>query len=307
MKKVLQALFSIFSAPFRLLFWLIGLPFRLAGRFLAWLFRPMLERIAGGKIYRFFTNEPEERPALDAFNDAVENPEEILEQLDEIRKHLIRSLLVLALAVLVSFSFTELLLGYLAAPVGGLEKLQAIKVTEEIGVFMRVALFAGIALASPYIAFEIWLFAAPGLMPKARLTGLLAIPSALVFFVGGAAFTYYVMMPVALPVLLNFLGIESRPTASDYFTFVAGLMFWMGIAFQFPLVIFVLSRMGIVKPQMLLGQWRVALVLIAILSAVITPTVDLFNMALVTLPMSALYFLSILFSWMANPKKPPEQ
>jgi len=303
MKKLLQVAGWIIAAPFRLLFWIISLPFRLAGRLLAWLFQPVVERMKGGKIYRFFTDTPEDRPALDALNNAVDNPQQILDQLDEVRKHLIRALGWLALGVLISFSFAEPFLAYLAAPVGGLGKLQAISVTEEIGVFMRVALLAGIAFASPFIALEVWLFAAPGLMPKARLKGLLAIPAALALFVGGAAFTYYVMLPVALPFLLNFLGIEARPTASNYFTFSTGLMFWIGVAFEFPLVIYALSSMGIVKPKMLLDHWRIAVIAIAILSAAITPTVDPVNMALVMLPMSLLYLLSVLASWIANRKK----
>ncbi|PKN94980.1 MAG: twin-arginine translocase subunit TatC [Chloroflexi bacterium HGW-Chloroflexi-6] len=306
MEKILAAVKWLFITPFRLLFWLVKLPFMLAARFLNWLLRPILEKVKKGKIYLFFNEVPEERPALDAFSDAIENPEEILEQINEIRSHLLRALLALVAAILVSFYFTEQLVAYLALPVGGLEKLQAIEVTESLGVFMRVALLSGVALATPYIAFELWLFAAPGLMPKARLTGLLAIPFALIFFLGGAAFAYYVMLPTALPFLLEFLGIEARLRPESYFTFATGLMFWIGVAFQFPLVIFVLSGMGLVKPRTLLQYWRIALILIAVLSAAITPTIDPVNMALVMLPMTALYFLSIFFSWIANLNKKPE-
>lgn len=269
--------------------------------------KPTKESPQRGKIYRFFSEVPEERPALEAFNDAVTNPEEILEHLNDIRKHLGRALLALALAVLVSFYFAEKMIVLLSAPIGGLGSLQAIEVTEPIGVFMRVALFAGIALATPYIAFEIWLYAAPGLMPKARLLGLLAIPAALIFFLGGAAFAYFVMLPTALPFLLGVLeiGINLRP--ASYISFVTGLMFWIGVAFQFPLVIFALSGMGLVKPKMLLQHWRTAIILIAVLSAAITPTIDPVNMALVMLPMTGLYFLSIFFSWIANLNKKPAE
>ena len=303
MKNITAVLRWILIAPFRLIFWVIALPFRLAGKFTKWLFKPALERIKRGKIYRFFVEAPDDNSALDAFNLAVEHPEGILEQLDDVRKHLLRAVIALAIAVLGSFYFTEQFVTYLAIPIGGLEKLQAIEVTESISVFMRVALLSGVALATPYIAFETWLFAAPGLMPKARLTGLLAIPFSLIFFLGGAAFAYFVMMPTALPFLLEFLGIEARLRPASYFTFVTGLMFWIGIAFQFPLVIFALSAMGLVKPKMLIQYWRIALILIAILSAAITPTVDPVNMALVMLPMTGLYFLSIFFSWIANLNK----
>jgi sec-independent protein translocase protein TatC len=181
-----------------------------------------------------------------------------------------------------------------------LQHLNAIGMTESIGVFMKVALMSGIALATPYLAFELWLFFAPGIMPRSKKLGLLGIPLALVFFVGGMAFTYFVMLPTAVPFLLKFMEIPTTPTPSSYFDFVISLMFWIGVSFEFPLVIFVFSAMGLVKPRMLLKQWRLAVVLISVLAAVITPTVDPVNMALVMAPLTALYFLSILFSWVAQ-------
>jgi sec-independent protein translocase protein TatC len=299
---------KLLIAPFRLIFWIIYLPFRLAGRFLNWLISPIKKQITHGRIYRFLTDVPDERPAMDAFSDAIDNPHEVLEQLDAVRAHLGRALLALAITVGFSFFFAADMIEYLATPIGGMEQLQAIEVTEPIAVFMRVALFAGIALATPYIVFEIWWFFAPGLMPKSRQIGLLGIPFALIFFLGGAGFAYFVMMPAALPFLLGFLEIEANIRPASYITFVTGLMFWIGVAFQFPLVIFALSSMGLVKPGMLLKHWRIAIVAIAVLSAAITPTVDPVNMSLVMLPMTALYFLSILFSWIANlGKKEPEQ
>ena len=183
-----------------------------------------------------------------------------------------------------------------------MKNLQALDLTEPIGVFMKVALISGIALATPYIAFEIWLFIAPGLMPRSRQIGLLTIPLALVFFLGGVGFAFYVMLPTAVPFLLHFLlGLTTQPRASSYFDFITSLLFWIGVAFEFPLVIFALSAMGLVRPAVLLKQWRIAVVLIAVMAAVITPTVDPVNMSLVMAPMIALYFLSILFSYLAQP------
>jgi sec-independent protein translocase protein TatC len=241
-----------------------------------------------------------DRPALEAITDAFQSPEGILDQLDDVRKHLLRSLLALVITVGISFWFTQDLIAYLAVPVGGLQNLQAIEVTESIGVFMKVALIAGIAMATPYLAFELWLFFAPGIMPRSKQLGLFSIPLALVFFLGGMAFAYYAMLPTALPFLLDFLGIATRLRPASYFEFVTSLMFWIGVAFEFPLVIFGISAMGFIKPQALLKQWRLAVVFIAVLSAMITPTVDPVNMALVMGPMVGLYFLSILFSWLAQ-------
>jgi sec-independent protein translocase protein TatC len=207
--------------------------------------------------------------------------------------------IALAVGVGISFYFTVPLMGYLAVPVGGLENLQAIKVTEEVGVFMRVALTSGIAIMLPYMAFELWLFAAPGLRPRERKFGLIGIPLATILFLAGAAFTYFVLLPAALPFLGGFTQIQQFWTAQDYFGFVTGLMIWLGIFFEFPLVVYVLTSIGLIKPAILAKQWRLAIVVIAILAAAITPTIDPVNMALVMLPMSLLYFVSIGLSYVA--------
>jgi sec-independent protein translocase protein TatC len=188
---------------------------------------------------------------------------------------------------------------YLALPAGGLTQLQAIKVTEEIGVYMRVALTSGIAIMLPYLAFELWLFAAPGLKPRERKFGLLGIPLATILFLTGMAFTYFALLPTALPFLGGFTEIRQFWTANDYFGFVTGLMIWIGFFFEFPLAIYILTSIGFIKPQILVQQWRLAIVIIAIIAAAITPTVDPVNMGLVMLPMSLLYFISIGLSYLA--------
>ena len=296
MDKIRGIIKWILLAPFRLIWWLISLPFR----FLVWLFHPIVEKFKQNPIYKFLNEIPDDRPAMDAIVDAFQNPEEILSQLDDVRKHLLRSLLVLIITVGASFWFTQDLIKFLAVPVGGLQNLQAIDVTESIGVFMKVALIAGIAIATPYLAFEVWLFFAPGIMPRSKQLGLFSIPLALIFFVSGMAFAYYVMLPAALPFLSNFLGVRTNWTVGNYMDLISSLIFWIGVAFEFPLVIFGISAMGFIKPKTLLKQWRIAVVLISILAAVITPTVDPVNMSLVMGPMIALYFLSILFSWLAQ-------
>jgi sec-independent protein translocase protein TatC len=114
------------------------------------------------------------------------------------------------------------------------------------------------------------------------------------------AFAYYVMMPTALPFLINFMGINTVPRPSSYVRFVTGLMFWIGIAFEFPLVIFALANMGLIKATTLAAQWRIAILVIAIASAAITPTIDPVNMGLVMGPMIFLYFLSIGLAYIAQ-------
>jgi sec-independent protein translocase protein TatC len=247
----------------------------------------------------FLTEEPEDKPLTDALVTTIHQPSSVLEHVDALRKHLTRMVIALVIGVSICATFTTNIIDFLSTPIGGINTLQAIDVTESVGVFMRVALFAGFALALPYMAFELWLFAAPGLHARARQMGLLGIPLTLIFFAGGIMFSYYFLLPTALPFLLSFLGIHTIPRVSSYIEFVTGLLFWIGIAFEFPLVIYVLTFMGIVRPKMLVNQWRFAVVIIAILAAAVTPTVDPVNMSLVMAPMILLYFLSIGLSQMA--------
>jgi sec-independent protein translocase protein TatC len=221
------------------------------------------------------------------------------DQVEALRMHLLRAVLSLVVTVSASFFFTNKAIEFLAIPVGGLGSLKAIEVTETISVFMRVALMSGIALAIPYIAFELWWFAAPGLRPRERKMGLAGIPMAGVLFLSGAAFTFYLMLPAALPFLENFMGVKTELRPASYFSFVLGLMFWIGVSFEFPLVIYVLSAIGYIKPQILAQQWRLAIVIIAIVAAAVTPTIDPVNQGLVMAPMILLYFISIGLSYIA--------
>lgn len=286
MARFLQGIWRVVAFPFRALWWLITLPVR-----------------SLRKARRFMVTEPEEHPLGEVFMDLAQNREArqlFWDQVEALRAHLLRAVLGIIVGVAVSFAYTDKLVQYLAAPVGGLGALKAIEVTESIGVFMKVALLSGVALALPYVAFEFWMFAAPGLHPRERVFGLIGIPLAAVFFLTGMAFTYYVLLPSALPFLLNFLGIQAQLRPASYFSFVTGLMFWIGIAFEFPLVIYVLTAMGLVKPAVLARQWRVAVVVISVIAAAITPTVDPVNMGLVMLPMILLYFISIGLSYAAD-------
>jgi sec-independent protein translocase protein TatC len=258
----------------------------------------------------FMQTDPEEHPLGDVIVDLTRNAEArqlFWDQVEALRGHLLRAVLGIVVGVAVAFSFTNQLVQFLARPVGGLGALKAIEVTESVGVFMKVALLAGIALSIPYVAFEFWLFAAPGLRPRERVYGLVGIPFAALFFLGGMAFTYYMLLPSALPFLLNFLGIQAQLRPQSYFSFVTGLMFWIGVAFEFPLLVYVVTAMGFIKPDAFARQWRLAVVVIAVSAAAITPTVDPVNMGLVMLPMVLLYFISIGLSYIAYAGRRPSR
>jgi sec-independent protein translocase protein TatC len=284
---------------FRLIWRILTAPFRL----IAWIIRTIWRWIANttAEVREFFTQEVEDAPVAEALNKAIDHPTEILAHLDALRKHLLRSVLALAITTAFSFTFFQQILAVLSRPLkGGMESLVAIEVTEPIGTVMRVSLLTGFAMAFPYIALEIWLFIAPGLSRRSRIYGLLAIPVATLFFIGGMAFAYFFMLPTALPFLLNFMGIHTIPRPSSYVKFVTSLMFWIGVAFEFPLVIFLMAKLGWVKAKMLAQQWRLAIVIIAVAAALITPTVDPVNMSLVMLPMIVLYFFSVFLAWIAQ-------
>lgn len=223
--------------------------------------------------------------------------------IEELRKRLLLSIIALLITVLASFLFADKVITWLTVPIGGLVKLQSIEITENIGVFMRVALLSGFILAFPIILYQLLRFILPGLTPKEKHLVILSIPFATLFFIGGVAFAYLVMLPTALPFLMQFLGVQTNPRLSSYFNFVTGLLFWIGISFETPLFVLILSSFGLVTARMLLKYWRYAIIIIAVLAAVITPTIDPVNMALLMAPLIVLYFISILFAVVGQRKR----
>jgi sec-independent protein translocase protein TatC len=224
----------------------------------------------------------------------------LVEHIEELRKRLLIALVALGIAVIGSFFFSEKAVVYLAVPIGGLQHLQSIEITENVGVYMKVSLLCGVILAFPVIIYELLMFILPGLKPNEKRMVIGSIPFVTVFFVGGVAFAYFIMLPTALPFLTDFLGVTTNPRLSSYINFVTNLIFWVGVCFELPLFVYLLARFGAVTPRMLFKFWRQAIVIIAIVAAVVTPTVDPVNMSLMMLPLILLYFLSILFAWFAQ-------
>lgn len=233
---------------------------------------------------------------------ATTDPKEMpfFDHIEELRKRLLLALVSLAVGVTISLFFGEKAVAILTLPIGGLDKLQSIEITENIGVYMRVSLLMGVILAFPMVIYQLLLFILPGLNLREKRSVLLAIPFATLFFVGGVAFAYFVMLPAALPFLINFLGVTTNPRLSSYISFITDLLFWIGVVFELPLLVYVIARFGLLTPKNMLRYWRQAIVIIAILAAIITPTVDPVNMSLMMIPLVGLYFISVLFAWFAN-------
>lgn len=220
----------------------------------------------------------------------------LLEHLEELALTLRSAAVVLFVFSLVGLFFAERILAILIAPYGG--KLQVLGPTEGISILIRVGLTVGAAASSPIVIYLLLQFVTPALEAHERRPVLLIIPSAFLLFAAGAAFAWFIMIPAAIDFLANFeLNIFNIEwTAERYVPFVLSLTLWVGVSFEMPLVFMFLGRLGIVSPRQLLQRWRYAVVVIAVIAAAITPTVDPFNMMLVMLPLIGLYFLSIMLT-----------
>jgi sec-independent protein translocase protein TatC len=236
---------------------------------------------------------PDTEPLQD---ESLEAQMSLIEHLTELRDRLVRASIALLIATAFSFIFAGRLVEFLTIPVGGRDMLQSIEVTENIGIFMRVSLISGLVLAMPVIVYQLIRFIVPGLTPEERRYLWIVVPGASLLFLLGVAFAYFVMLRAALPFLLNFLDIPTAPRPKSYFGFVGRLMFWIGVSFQTPLILAFLARLGVITPQILKKNRKYAVVVIALIAAAITPTVDPVNMLLVMAPLFLLYELGIFLS-----------
>jgi sec-independent protein translocase protein TatC len=227
-----------------------------------------------------------------------------LEHLGELRGRIIRISLVLVAASGICLTFTPHVLRLILQPYGA--ELKVISPTEGISNYIRVGLTCGAILSMPYILLELWRFVAPGLLARERRYAWAIIPSAFILFLVGAAFAWFLLIPTAIRFLATFsLGIfRTEWTSENYIPFVTALLFWIGVSFEMPLVAFFLAKIRILSARLLLRMWRYAIILICIVAAIITPTVDPFNMMLVALPLTALYFVSILLAALARRGEP---
>lgn len=230
------------------------------------------------------------------------------EHLGELRNRILKAILALVIGTGIGFVFASQGLEILRGPFCRLVetvdscKFQLLDPTGGIIVYFRVALLIGGILAIPVMTYQVMMFIIPGLTSKERRNVLLALPGITLLFIVGVLFAWYVLIPPALTFLNGFLPNLFRPewTADGYLSFVTALIFWMGVAFETPLVFFVLSLMGLVTASLLINNWRIAVVGAAVAAAFITPTVDPVNMFLVMGPLMALYLLSIFLVFVGN-------
>jgi sec-independent protein translocase protein TatC len=224
----------------------------------------------------------------------------LLEHLIELRRRLLQSIVVLVVLFFGSLYFAKSIFAFLVQPLiaAGQGKIIYTDIFEAFFVEVKVALFAALMLGFPFFATQMWKFVAPGLYAKekrALLPFLLLTPF---FFIGGAAFAYFVAMPWALHFLLSFQGDvggiqrEALPGVGNYLSFCTRFLFGFGVAFLTPILLMILERAGIITLQQLTKSRRYALVACAAISAVLTPP-DAVSMLLLLVPLYSLYELAI--------------
>jgi sec-independent protein translocase protein TatC len=224
----------------------------------------------------------------------------LLRHLDELRVRIFKAFFALIVTTGISFTFSQQVIEFLATPVGGIGKLVSIELTENISSFMKVSLLGGFVLAMPVIVYQLLAFILPGLKRNERAWFLIVVPFATLLFAGGVAFTWFVMLPTAIPFLTSFMGITTQVRPNNYFDFITQMMFWIGICFEMPLVVMFLAKLKMVTARQLISGWRYAIVAIAVVAAVVTPTVDPISMGLVMAPLLGLYLISIILAAIVN-------
>ena len=170
---------------------------------------------------------------------------------------------------------------------------------------MKISIFSGAVMAMPWIVHQVLIYVLPALTRRERRALIWIVPGATLLFLIGALFAYLVMVPAAIPFLLGFWSdlIEQNWMIDEYIPFVTGLVFWVGVSFQTPLIMAFLARMEVVSAQQFLKAWRIAMVASAVLAAFITPTPDPLNMGLVMAPLVLLYFAGILLARITQPRR----
>jgi sec-independent protein translocase protein TatC len=202
------------------------------------------------------------------------------------------------IATAIAFVFAKDIILALEAPAHLGKPLQLISPTEGFTTYMRVSLFTGIALAMPVILYEIYAYVDPALRPKERRFLLTLGPFVLLLFVGGMAFCYFLLLPNAIKFLFTFGSdvFEAAPRASEYISFVTTFILGVGLVFEMPVIIFAVTRIGLVKRSWLAKQRRYVFLMVFVLGAIITPTPDPFNQSLVAIPMYLLFEVGMLLS-----------
>jgi sec-independent protein translocase protein TatC len=232
------------------------------------------------------------------------NPDKMtfLEHLEELRQRIVRMALALVVGFAVAWSFRTQIFHFMTQPMreaGFHEQFVYTGLAGAMMLYMKMAFFVGIFVASPYILWEIWAFISPGLYAHEKAYAVPFIAFGSVFFIGGALFGHYVMFPTTFRFLYEFGGPDMKllPRVEEYYSFYSWFLLGIALVFQIPVVIFVLARIGIVSAGFLLRGWKWAVLGAFLVSAVITPTADVVNQTALASAIVALYLLGVVIAY----------
>jgi len=219
------------------------------------------------------------------------------EHLDELRRRIWYVLLVTVVAMVACFCFKEQLFAVVMYPKPAGMQLINVELTQQFLTHMRVALWAGLLVVSPYILYQLFAFVAPGLYQAERRLAVRAVGCGYLLFLGGVALNYFVIFPFTV----RFLGgyqvsaeVQNTITLSSYISVLGVLSLVMGVVFELPILCWLLAKIGVLKAKFMKHYRRHAIVVIVILAAIITPTGDPFTLSLVAVPIYLLWELSII-------------
>lgn len=223
-----------------------------------------------------------------------------IEHLEELRKRLIRAVIAIILGFAVCVMFREQLYDVLVGPIIGLlpkgSTLVFTRLQDPFFIYLKVAFLAGVFVTLPYVIYQLWLFVRPGLYPKERKLAFPFISIAVLLFYAGGAFAYFLVFPAAFKFFLGFQTESLKPMLSikDYVSLVVLLMLAFGAVFETPIIIVFLGLLGVVHSNTLRKGRRYFVVLAFVIGAILTPTPDVFNQALMAVPMLLFYEVGIL-------------
>jgi sec-independent protein translocase protein TatC len=253
-----------------------------------------------------------EKGGFSPFGDHDEEPGEgrmtFLEHLDELRKRITHSVVALLAGFIISFAFYDRIRTFiylqLTADIPG-GKFIFTEPTEAFFLLMKMCALTGVLIASPYIMWQVWLFIAPGLYAKEKKFAIPFVLSSSLLFIAGAAFSHYVVFPAAWAFFASFSNqfIEFMPRIDPVFGLYVRLIIALGLTFQMPVLIFVLSKLGIVTAGWLIKNFKYAVLVMVVAAAVITPDGNPITQLLVAGPMVVLYLLGVAAAWLFGKSK----
>lgn len=229
------------------------------------------------------------------------------DHLGELRKRLIYSFLSIFVFFLVSWAFVKRLYHWFSQPVLQYlpegEKLAFTSLTEPFMLYIKLAFIAGLFLAAPFIFYQLWAFVSPGLYKKEKRMVIPFVTLSTVFFVAGGAFGYYKVFPLACRFFLNIgKDFQAIIKISEYFSLAFRVIIGIAVVFELPVLVFLLSKIGIITARFLVKYFGYAIVLIFVVAAIITPTPDIVTQTMFAVPMILLYLLSVLIAKIFGPK-----